>query len=257
MDEILTTSSFLFGLCLGSFANVCIYRLPRKLSILSPPSHCPSCGMNIKWYQNIPLLSFILLKGRCASCGERISLLYPLVEGITGIISLFLFRKFGLSPQYFIYLLFSLSMIIVFFVDIFHYIIPNIITFSGIGAGIVLLLAFPLLPRKELLLGAILGGGLFGGVSLSYYLLTKKVGLGEGDIKLIFMMGFFIGIKGVLFVTLFGGIIGAIVGSLYLLISKKGMREPIPFGPFLSSTAIIFIFIPEKFLKLLFPLPGF
>jgi len=257
MTEVLTPFSFLLGLCLGSFANVCIYRLPRRLSIIAPHSFCPSCGKKIKWYHNIPLLSFILLRGRCAYCGERISLLYPVVEGLTGIISLILFRKFGFSLRYLIYLLFCLSMVIVFFIDLYHYIIPNIITFSGIGAGILLLFFFPLLPRNEMLLGAITGGTLFGGVSLLYYLLTKKVGLGEGDIKLMFMMGFFIGLKGVVFVTLLGSITGALTGTLYLLLSGKGMREPIPFGPFLSFSAILFVIIPEEFVAPIFRLSIF
>jgi leader peptidase (prepilin peptidase)/N-methyltransferase len=257
MAEVLNLFSFLLGLSLGSFANVCIYRLPRKISIVTPDSFCPSCGKRIKWYHNIPLLSFILLRGRCAYCGEKISFLYPLVEGLTGIISFILFKKFGLSIQYLIYLLFCLSMIIVFFIDLYHYIIPNIITFSGIGAGILLFFLFPLLPRKDMLLGAITGGALFGGVSLLYYLLTKKVGLGEGDIKLIFMMGFFIGVKGVLFVTLLGSITGAIIGTLYLIFSKKGMREPIPFGPFLSFSAVLFVIVPEEFLAPIFRLSIF
>jgi len=257
MREVLTLFSLLFGLCLGSFANVCIYRLPRKISIITPASFCPSCGKKLKWYHNIPLLSFFLLKRRCAYCGEKISFLYPIVEGLSGIISLILFKKFGFSLEYLIYLLFCLSMIIVFFIDLYHYIIPNIITFSGIGAGILLLLFSPLLPRKDMFLGAIIGGAMFGGVSLLYYLLTKKVGLGEGDIKLIFMMGFFIGIKGVLFVILLGSISGALIGSIYLLFSKKGMKEPIPFGPFLSFSAVLFVLIPERFLAPIFRLSIF
>lgn len=253
MEGILTIFSFLAGICLGSFANVCIYRLPRRLSIVNPPSFCPSCKHPIKWYHNIPILSYILLKGRCHYCGEKISPLYPLVELTCGILSVMCLKKFGITPDFLIFLLFSIGMIMVFFIDLQHYIIPNAITFTGIGAGLLLLLFYPPLPRKEMLAGALLGGGLFGGVSLFYYLLTGKVGLGEGDIKLMIMMGFFTGLKGVLFITLLGGTSGALIGSFYLLLQKKGMRSPIPFGPFLSASALLFLFFPQKALKILFP----
>ncbi|MFQ5950422.1 MAG: prepilin peptidase, partial [Nitrospiria bacterium] len=189
---------FILGLLIGSFVNVCIYRLPRGESIVFPPSHCPSCAKPVKPYDNIPILSFILLRGKCRSCGVPISWQYPLVELVHALGYTFILHQFGLSPQALVYALFFSSLVVVSFIDLSHQIVPDVITLPGMALG--LIVASTILPLGPInsLVGLTLGGGLFYLVAVLSIAFLKKEGLGGGDIKLIAMIGAFIGWKGML-----------------------------------------------------------
>lgn len=245
-----------FGLITGSFLNVCIYRLPENKSIVSPGSHCPSCGHPIAWYDNIPLLSYILLGGRCRHCKIKISLQYPIVEALTA--SLFLL--IGLiyppleTPEFWIYSLFISSLIVVSFIDLKHYIIPDVITYPGIPIGLLLSWRLTDVGLKNAVIGSAAGLVLLLTVAVGYRIIAGREGMGGGDIKLAGMIGAFTGLEGVLFSILAGALAGSIIGSLFLAITGKGSRTPIPFGPFLSFGAILFILFGKGWLNYLIAL---
>ena len=185
---------FLFGICLGSFFNVCIYRIPRKKSIVVPSSFCPACQHPLRYYDNIPLLGYILLRGKCRFCKAPISIQYPLVEFITGMVFLILFQWFGFSGSFFIYGLFLGALIVITFIDIEFQIIPDIISLPLLGFGLVV----SWIPNLTVywldsVLGALLGGGFLYLVAMLYLLFRKKEGMGGGDIKLMAMAGSFLG----------------------------------------------------------------
>jgi leader peptidase (prepilin peptidase)/N-methyltransferase len=224
--------AFILGSIIGSFLNVCIYRLPRDESIFFPPSHCPSCKKKINPGDNVPVLSYLILRGRCRHCGEKISPVYPLVEILTASLFLLFTHHLGLVPGLAPYLVFVSAMIVIFFIDLEHQIIPDVITLPGILLG----LAFsPLLPHTLLegIIGA-LGGGAF------FYLVAvlSRGGMGGGDIKMVTMMGAFLGWK-ILAVAIFLALlIGSAVGISLLATRIKGRKDPIPFGPFLVIGSI-------------------
>lgn len=241
--------SLLLGLCLGSFLNVCIHRLPLKQSILRPASHCPWCGSAIKYYDNIPLLSYILLAGRCRNCSKSISWRYPAVEALTGLISVLLFIKYGISFQYLLLLLFLLSLITISFIDLDHQIIPDIISIPGIAAG---LLASPFLPHTgfvESLIGAAAGAGALFLVAYLYELLAKRPGMGGGDIKMLAMIGAWMGWRSLPMIVFLSSFSGALVGFLYLALSGRGLRVRIPFGPFLALGTVLHLFLGKEMIR--------
>ena len=239
--------SFLFGLSLGSFLNACIYRMPRDISVLNPPSHCPYCKNRIRWYDNIPLLSYALLRGRCRDCGAHIPIRYPIVELIEGIFSLSLFLRFGISIYYPLYLYFVSTLIIITFIDLDFQIIPDILSISGIILGLLSsLFFFKHLSWHSSLLGILFGGGGLLLVATAYELLTKTQGMGGGDIKLFAMIGAWMGWRPLPFIILLASILGLIVAIIYLLAEKRGFRTRIPFGPFLSIGAILYLFFERQ-----------
>ncbi len=243
MNVMVLFVGFVFGTIVGSFLNVCIHRLPREESIVCPSSHCPQCGTPIHFYDNIPLLSFILLRGRCRACKTSISFRYPLVEFLTGVSSLILLLCYGISLLYLIYFAFFSSLTVVSFVDLSHKIIPDMISLPGIGVGLVISWLHPQMSFMDSIIGVLLGGGTLYLVASGYHLITKREGMGGGDIKLLAMIGAFIGWKGVLFTILSSSFLGAVVGvTLILLSSKADSKYAVPFGPFLSLGAIIYIF---------------
>ena len=234
--------SFLLGLALGSFANVCIYRLPLGRSIVSPPSSCPHCGTQIQFYDNIPILSYVLLRGKCRNCKKSIPIQYPLVELITGIISLALFIRYGISYQYILYLLFSGSLVVITFIDLHHKIIPDVISLPGIVVGFLASFILPYLTWIESLIGIVAGGGALLLIAVIFEKLTGKEGMGGGDIKLLAMIGAWLGWKALPFVVLISSILGILIGGGALLVSGKGMRVRIPFGPFLAMGTLTYFF---------------
>lgn len=236
---------FLFGLAFGSFLNVVIYRLPRSLSILSPPSFCPSCKAPIKPYDNIPLLSYVLLSGRCRQCRARISLRYPLVELLTALLFLFLFKKCGFSFEFATLATLSLLLVAIGLIDLEHQIIPDVLSISGLSAGLFVSLFRDTFSLKSAVGGAALGGGILFLVSFLYELFTKREGMGGGDIKLLAMIGSFLGAKGALFSLLVGSFMGTCVGVPLMIAKGKDTKYAIPFGPFLSLSALIYIFWGE------------
>ncbi|MCZ6468877.1 MAG: prepilin peptidase [Candidatus Dadabacteria bacterium] len=258
--------SFILGSIIGSFLNVCIYRLPREESIVYPGSHCTSCKKSISFYHNIPILSYIFLGGRCSHCNSKISFSYPLVEILSGLLFVATLWKFGMILDTLFYLLFISGLIVITFVDLKHMIIPNVITYPGILVGILYKALttnwqnslelvsnfsfgfqnfFELLnevPILDSLFGVILGGGILLLIAYTYEIIRKRQGMGMGDVKLLALIGAFLGWQGVFFVIFLSSILGSIVG-LSIIITRKGdLKYALSFGPFLSIAAIIYIF---------------
>lgn len=234
---------FTFGLCIGSFMNVCIYRLPAKKSIVFPGSACPDCGTSIRAYDNIPVLSYIWLKGRCRHCSTRIPLRYVTVEIMGGAFAVLAYHKFGFTWEAIIYYGFVAALLIITFIDIDFQIIPDIISLPGIPLGFAASFAIPGVTYKASLVGILVGGGTLYLIAWGYQLITKKEGMGGGDIKLLGMIGAFIGWQGVLFTIFVAAAVGTISGLLVMLHQKKGLKLAIPFGPFLSIGAIAYVFM--------------
>jgi len=230
------------GLCVGSFLNVLIYRLPLGRSIVRPGSACPSCGAGIRWYDNIPVLSYILLRGQCRHCQSRISLRYPLVEFITGLLSLVLFQQYGLSWAYLFYFLFVSALIAIIFIDFDHQIIPDVITYPGIITGFISSLILPNITYRDSLIGIMLGGGILYLIALGYIAIAKREGMGGGDIKLLAMIDAFLGWQALPFTILVSALLGSVVGIIAMLKTGKDTKMAIPFGPFLSIGAILYLF---------------
>ena len=233
----------LFGVAVGSFLNVLIYRMPRDIPFAAGRSLCPSCGSRLKWYHNIPLVSFIFLRGKCGYCAERIPWRYPVVELLNGTAWVYLWWYLGSSYSFIVWALFVSALIVIFFVDIEHQIIPDLITLPGIGLG----LAASLLPGGigiiSAAVGMLVGGGALYLVALLGDLLFKKESMGGGDIKMAAMLGTFLGWQKVLLVFISAAAIGLVVSLVMLGLSTK-LRENrmIPFGPFLAVAAVISAF---------------
>ncbi|MCJ7459114.1 MAG: prepilin peptidase [candidate division Zixibacteria bacterium] len=251
MNMLIGAFVFIFGLAVGSFLNVCIYRLPLKKSIIFPASHCPKCGNKIRTYDNIPILSYILLRGKCRFCKERISLIYPAVELWSGLIFLSLYLWYGLSWEFASKLFLFTSLMVIFFIDLKHQLIPDVITLPGIAAGLI----FSLLSKSpsflDSLIGIISGGGLFYLVALAGDKIFKKESMGGGDIKLAAMLGAFLGWQKILLVFFLASFLGALAGIIFLILSPK-LRENrlIPFGPFLAIATAICIFFGNRLVEL-------
>ncbi|MFC1839396.1 prepilin peptidase [Thermodesulfobacteriota bacterium] len=245
--------AFLFGLCIGSFLNVCIYRIPIKKSIVSPPSGCTSCGKKIGFYDNIPVLSYLILRGRCRYCHESISIMYPLIELVTGLLSVALLIRFNIFNHqfyfYFIFMIFTAALLCVSFIDLRHQIIPDVISLPGIIAGFILSFFSSHITWVHSLIGILVGGGILYIVALLFEVLMKKEGMGGGDIKLLAMIGAWLGWKAVPFVILLSSLTGLLLGGASLVISRQGIRSRIPFGPFLSLSALIYIFYGNEIIN--------
>jgi leader peptidase (prepilin peptidase)/N-methyltransferase len=233
---------FLMGLCIGSFLNVCIYRLPESKSIVHPRSMCPNCDTLIPFYDNIPLFSYLWLKGQCRRCKVKISMRYPMVELLGGLVALGTYLRFGLTIETLIYYVFIAALLVVTFIDLDHRIIPDAITLPGIPICFAASFALPDITYKDALLGILIGGGSLFLVAWVYTILTKKEGMGGGDIKLLAMMGAIVGWQGVLFTIFVASLVGTLAGFAVMLQSRKGMKLAVPFGPFLSIGSITYIF---------------
>jgi leader peptidase (prepilin peptidase) / N-methyltransferase len=249
---LLNCFAFIFGAAIGSFLNVCIFRLPAKTSIVKPGSRCPHCLHPLRFYDNIPLFSFIFLRGKCRDCGGSISWRYPLVEFITAILALFLFIKFGLTLQYFTFFVFAAVLVVITFIDLDHQIIPDIITLPGIPIFLLAAIFLTKLPWQEALMGLLIGGGVLWTIAVVYGYLRKEEGMGGGDIKLLAMIGGFLGWKSLIFILLVSSFTGAVVGITAMIIKKQDMKYAVPFGPFLSAAAIAYLFWGNNFLTYLF-----
>jgi leader peptidase (prepilin peptidase)/N-methyltransferase len=245
---------FVFGMCIGSFLNVCIYRLPASQSIVRPRSRCPECGKTIAFYDNIPVLSYLWLKGRCRNCRATIALRYPIVELLTGLFALATFLKFGQSLEALIYFAFMACLLVVTFIDLDHRIIPDIITLPGIPICFAASFAITSVGYKDALLGILVGGGSLFGVAWIYSLITKKEGMGGGDIKLLAMMGALVGLKGVVFTIFVSSLVGTLSGLAVMLQSRRGMKMAVPFGPFLAIGCITYVFFGTELIAWYFNL---
>ena len=243
---MLSIVSIIFGALIGSFLNVCIIRLPKEESIITPGSHCPHCAKPINFYDNIPVVSYLLLKGRCRYCKESISIQYPLVEGITALGSLALFMRFGPSLSYLFYFSFVAALIVITGIDLYHQIIPDVISLPGIGVGLLASLVIPQINFLDSLIGALLGGGSLFIVATLYQWLFKREGMGGGDVKLLAMIGAFLGWKAVILTILLSSLIGSLMGMIMMVLKGKDLKYAIPFGPFLSFGAVIALFYQNE-----------
>jgi len=252
MDYLLTLKLivFAFGASIGSFLNVCIYRIPENKSIVFPGSFCPNCKNSIPFYLNIPVLSYLFLKGRCRFCKTQISIRYLIIEAITGFFSLLLFLKFGLTPAFLYWFIFISVLIIVSFIDFDHQIIPDIISLPGI---LIFASSFYFLPEmtiKKTIFGILFGGGSLYAIAFFYYFFKNQEGMGGGDIKLLAMIGAAMGIKGVIFTIFTGSLLGTVFGiSLMVYTKESDIKLKIPFGPFLSFGAILYIFYGKQLIQ--------
>ncbi|MHB8483082.1 MAG: prepilin peptidase [Nitrospiria bacterium] len=225
---------FLTGVVIGSFLNVAIYRLPREESIVFPASHCPSCRQPIPWYDNIPLIGFILLKGRCRFCHEAISFRYLIVELLNGLGYLFLLRQFGPGWECLAYSILYSSLLVITFIDLSHQIVPDVITLPGMVIGVLVSSTLLSIGLVNSVTGLFLGGLLFYLVAV-----LSRGGMGGGDIKLIAMIGAFIGWKAVLLTIFVSALTGSILGICLMIFMGKNRKYPVPFGPFLALGAMV------------------
>lgn len=230
----------------GSFLNVCIYRMPRGESIVFPPSHCPGCGFRIPFYDNVPIISYLILRGKCRSCKAPISFQYPLVELINALLTMFLFMRFGPTFAFLVLFLFCSAMVVVTFIDLEHQIIPDSISLPGIVLGFIFSFFIPGFGWRNSLIGIAVGGGSLLLVAYGYQLIAKKEGMGGGDIKLLAMMGAFLGWKAVLFIIFVSSLIGSVIGITVMLIRGADSKLAIPFGPFLAAGAVLYIFFGRQ-----------
>jgi len=249
VENTLSIFVALFGALVGSFLNVVIVRLPEEGgSVVFPASHCPVCKKAIAWYDNIPLVSFLLLRGRCRQCQARISRRYPLVEGAMALLALALYQHFGLTLLLPIYFLFCAALLVVIFIDLEHQIIPDVISLPGIVLGFALSFVNPFVTWQDAGLGIVFGGGSFYLVALVYYLLTKREGMGGGDIKLLAMIGAFLGWQSLPFVVFGSSLLGVVAGVWAMLEQRKGGKTVIPYGPFLAIAALLYLFFRQEIL---------
>ena len=218
-----------FGLCIGSFLNVVIARLPEGKSLVFPPSTCPRCGHLIAWFDNIPVLSWLLLRCRCRSCLAPISWRYPAGEILTAALFVAAFLHFGISADLVVALIFLCGLVAITGIDLDRQLIPDVITLPGIGAGFVLNLAIGRVSWLESLLGILVGGGIF-----FLIILISPSGMGGGDLKLGAMMGAFLGWQMGLLAILLGVLTGGLVAVALLALGRKGRKDAVPFGPFLA-----------------------
>ncbi len=234
--------AFIFGAVVGSFLNVCICRMPKDESVVSPPSHCPVCNYQIRWYDNIPIVSYLFLRGKCRGCHTGISIQYPLVELINGLLTLALFLRFGPTLAFAVLSLFCSALVVITFIDLEHQIIPDEISLSGIVVGFICSFFITGHGWINSLLGILLGGGFLWLVAYGYQLATGRDGMGGGDIKLLAMMGAFLGWKAVLFIIFASSLLGSVIGVSIMLLQKKDSKFAIPFGPYLALGAVLYIF---------------
>jgi leader peptidase (prepilin peptidase)/N-methyltransferase len=234
-----------FGLLVGSFLNVCIHRLPLRLSVIRPGSRCPACKAPIRFYDNIPVVSYLLLRGRCRGCGGSISWRYPVVELTNGLGYVFILHRFGLSWTAVVHAALFSALLVVTFIDLDHQIIPDRITLPGIGLGV--LASATVLPHGWVqgVIGLFVGGGLFYLIADLSERILKQEGMGGGDIKLMAMLGAFLGWRQVLLITFVGALAGSVVGLILMTAMGRSRREPVPFGPFLSLGAVVSLFWGE------------
>ncbi len=261
------------GLCIGSFLNVCVARIPARESVVSPRSRCPSCRRLIAWYDNIPIVSYLVLGARCRGCGEPISGRYPAVEAFTGIVSVLLLVKYGLTPAWGVYLLFASAMIVLVLIDLDHRILPDAITLNGIWAGFAasLYLAPPsglatrffamldadvssprVLALTGSVFGVLFGGGLLWAVREAFFLLRGVEGMGFGDVKMMAMVGAFLGLPLTLLTILLGSVAGSVLGLAFIRLSGKERGYELPFGTFLGVGAVIAVLYGNELLRYYF-----
>jgi leader peptidase (prepilin peptidase)/N-methyltransferase len=235
------------GLIAGSFLNVCIYRLPRRESVAWPGSRCTACGRHLAWFENIPVASWMVLRGRCRTCGTRISIVYPLVEAMTAAVFVGALFVYGLSALLAVRLLFACALIVLFAIDLEHQILPNAVTLPGIAAGFA---ASWFLPPGWIssLIGIAIGGGVLFAIAEAYYRIRGQEGLGMGDVKMLAMIGAFLGWPLTLLTLIFASFAGSVVGVGLMATGRGTMQAALPFGTFLALGALAAALVGEPLL---------
>lgn len=260
---LIAVFAFLFGLTIGSFLNVCIIRIPERKSIVLPASACPKCGVAIRSYDNIPVVSYVLLRGKCRNCKTKISPIYPIVELLTGFLFLGCYFAFGITPEAAKWAAFSALMIVLVFTDLRERILPDVVNYTGFGIGLAIsfftqpsdgtalwlsnhIFAYPppapVLSFADAILGAAVGSGLLWLVSEAYFRLRGREGMGLGDVKMMLMAGAFLGAKRTLLTILAGSLLGSILGVAFILARRKESDYELPFGSFLGMAALLVVF---------------
>ena len=238
MDPVHAALAAVLGLCVGSFLNVCIYRLPRRQSLASPPSRCPRCERPLRWYHNIPLVSWIALRGRCAYCQAPISIQYPIIELLTALVWVLIVWMTPVGWLLASRLVLATALIVLFMIDLEHQLLPNVITLPGILVGLAFSFVAPPGPVDSFL-GILLGGGVLYGIAAAYYLLRKEEGMGMGDVKMLAMVGAFLGWKAVLLTLVLSSFAGAVIGMAMMGLQRGSLRYALPFGTFLAVGTLI------------------
>ena len=237
-DALAITAFALLGLVIGSFLNVCIHRLPQRKSIVSPASSCPRCGYVLRWYDNIPVLSYLALRGRCRGCKAPISLRYPIVELVTMGVFVAHYLVFGLDIMLVPRLLFACALIVLFAIDLEHHLLLDVITLPGIVVG----LAFSLMLPPGIVsaaIGVLVGGGILWLIGEAYYRYAGEEGMGGGDVKMLAMIGAFLGWKLAVLTLVFSSLAGSIVGLVVIASRRGGMKYALPYGTFLAIGALV------------------
>lgn len=248
----LTLYAVVVGLIIGSYLNVVIHRLPRRESTVFPRSRCPSCGAPIRAVDNVPILSHLLLGGRCRHCRAPISWRYPLVESGTALLFVACFRRFGIEVETLVALTFGCLMIALAAIDFEHFLLPDRLTLTGLGAGLLIHLADALLPGptpliswatlSEALVGAVVGGGVLLAMAETWLWLKGEQGMGMGDVKMLAMIGAFLGWKGALVALFVAALAGAATGVALMVLGRADMRSRLPFGSFLAAGGLVALF---------------
>lgn len=263
IERVIPTAVFLFGLAIGSFLNVCILRIPKGLSIVLPASRCPKCQTPIKPYDNIPVVSWLVLQGKCRACHAPISPLYPVVELLTGLLFLACYQVFGLTTEALKWAVFSALLVVLVFTDLRERLLPNKVNFAGFGLGLVLSLftkpvdgtalwlankmfdfppPAPVLSFVDGLFGAAFGSAVLWAVAEGYFRLRGREGMGLGDVKMMLMAGAFLGLKRTVLTILVGSLLGSVIGLMLILVWRKGADYELPFGTFLGAAALLVVF---------------
>ena len=252
-------SVFMFGSLIGSFLNVCIYRIPRGESIVSPGSRCTSCGKPVRFYDNIPILSYIVLMGKCRQCKAGVSMRYPSIELLNALLYLLVLHRFGIASPWVLltYFVFVSSLVVIVFIDFDHQIIPDSITLPGIPIAVVLgsfILPDPFLRHEEMgyvnsIIGFLAGGGFFYIIAIAGRAILKKDAMGGGDIKMMAMVGGLLGWKGVILTTFLGSLFGSLIGVSLIMLKGREWGSKIPFGPYLALGALVSLLWGEDILR--------
>jgi leader peptidase (prepilin peptidase) / N-methyltransferase len=262
LDIIVDGVVLAYGLCIGSFLNVCIYRIPKRKSIVFPASHCPRCKARIPWYYNIPVLSYIALRGKCASCKGKISLCYPIVELVTGLMAVAVARHFRGAEHFVLlsvsYFAFICGLIIITGIDLRYFIIPDVISLSGIILGVAFSFFLPEMQGEASHLrgliyslgSSLISAGILLAIALGGTLIFRKEAMGMGDVKLVAMFGAFLGFKLTLLAIFLSSVVGSIAGVSLIAAGRAKMQSRIPFGPYLAGGAVIALFYGERLIQL-------
>ena len=233
--ELLTIT--VFGLCIGRFLNVCAYRLPLGESVAHPRSRCTSCGRMLTWFDNLPVVSWVVLGGRCRTCKNPVAWMYPAVEIVTALVFVVTYLTYGLTLLSLVRVIFGCALIVLFVTDLQHKILPNVITLPGIVIGFVCSIFLP--PGwVSSLIGMLVGGGVLFAIAEVYYRVRGQEGLGMGDVKLLGMIGAFLGWKLVLLTLVFASFTGSLAGGMLIASGRGGMKYALPFGTFLAVGAL-------------------